>query len=178
MDIYQTTVRPILFSGLKADPEWLHQATLQGLGWLDRRADSVPTRWAQKQMRQSYCLSDPRLQQSLWGLKFANSIGLAAGFDKDGVASGVWSSFGFGFAELGTVTLQAQPGNPRPRLFRLPLDRAALNRMGFNNHGAPAMAETLRHRWGSHSQGPHSSDSDSPVSFPIGINLGKSKVTP
>jgi dihydroorotate dehydrogenase len=106
------------------------------------------------------------LQQTLWNLVFPNPVGLAAGFDKDGVAAGAWPSLGFGFAELGTVTLHAQPGNPRPRLFRLPADRAALNRMGFNNQGAAALSERLQK-----SQKPlHAS--------PIGVNLGKSKMTP
>jgi dihydroorotate dehydrogenase len=117
-------------------------------------------------MQQSYCLSDPRLQQSLWGISFANPVGLAAGFDKDGVASGIWSCFGFGFAELGTVTFHAQPGNPRPRLFRLIEDQAALNRMGFNNQGAAMLQERLTKRW---------SEQNHPI--PLGINLGKSKVT-
>lgn len=122
-------------------------------------------------MQSLYGYSDPRLQQSLWGLPFENPIGLAAGFDKDGVASGVWSSFGFGFAELGTVTAHAQPGNSQPRLFRLPADRAALNRMGFNNRGAAEMAVMLKQRWG---------ESDTAVArpFSLGINLGKSKITP
>ncbi|BAU42931.1 hypothetical protein [Leptolyngbya sp. O-77] len=83
------------------------------------------------------------LSQTLWGLSFQNPVGLAAGFDKDGRVAHLWQDFGFGFAELGTVTLQAQPGNPRPRLFRLPQDLAALNRMGFNNEGAAAMAARL-----------------------------------
>ena len=100
-------------------------------------------------------------------LLFKNPVGLAAGFDKNGKASGIWSSFGFGFAELGTVTLLAQPGNPRPRLFRLPMDKAALNRMGFNNDGAQVMSSKLEATW----QG-------RPRLIPIGINLGKSKVTP
>jgi dihydroorotate dehydrogenase len=106
------------------------------------------------------------LEQNLFGLNFPNPLGLAAGFDKDGIAAQIWSSFGFGFAELGTVTFVPQPGNPRPRLFRLPLDRAALNRMGFNNSGAAAMAARLAQRKQQLKQ------------IPIGINLGKSKVTP
>jgi dihydroorotate dehydrogenase len=148
VNIYRSVVRPVLFSGLKADPEWLHQQTLHTLGWLDHHHKEPSARWLQQQVGKSYCLADDRLEQQLWGLHFQNPIGLAAGFDKDGVASGVWSSFGFGFAELGTVTAIAQPGNPQPRLFRLPLDHAALNRMGFNNRWAAAMAATLQQRWG------------------------------
>ncbi|PSB17932.1 quinone-dependent dihydroorotate dehydrogenase [Phormidesmis priestleyi ULC007] len=163
-DIYPTIIRPILFSGLKADPEWLHQQTLRSLNWLDVRAPLIAKQWVLSRLNQSYCLRDDRLKQTLWGQDFSNPIGLAAGFDKDGIAANLWSGFGFGFAELGTVTFHAQPGNPRPRLFRLPVDRAALNRMGFNNQGAAALAQRL--------QGLHD------AKIPLGVNLGKSKVTP
>ena len=175
MDIYQSVIRPVLFSGLNADPEWLHQQTLSALGWLDKRHRQLPAHWLHDQLARAYCLTDDRLTQSLWGLPFRNPIGLAAGFDKDGVASGVWSSFGFGFAELGTVTFRGQPGNPLPRLFRFPLDKAVLNRMGFNNHGAAAMAETLQQRWNVPTPYPSPL---TPTPFPIGINLGKAKSTP
>lgn len=181
MDIYRSVIRPALFSGLKADPEWLHQQTLSALGWLDHYHHQPPSRWLQNQLARLYSLHDDRLMQSLWGLQFSNPIGLAAGFDKDGVASGVWSSFGFGFAELGTVTFTGQPGNPTPRLFRLPLDNAALNRMGFNNRGAAVMVATLQQRWRSEVRSQGSSPAPySPRSTPflIGINLGKSKITP
>ena len=163
-DLYRAIVRPILFSGLKADPEWLHQQTLRSLNWLDVGAPPIARQWVLSQLNQSYCLRDDRLKQTLWGQDFSNPIGLAAGFDKDGIAASLWSGFGFGFAELGTVTLHAQPGNPRPRLFRLPVDRAALNRMGFNNQGAAVLAQRL--------QGLHD------AKIPLGANLGKSKVTP
>ncbi len=166
MDLYQSGIRPILFSALKADPEWLHQQTLRLLALLDSTSDRPPTSWVQTQLQQTYCLSDAAIQQTLWGLKFPNPLGLAAGFDKDGVAASIWGSLGFGFAELGTVTFQAQPGNPRPRLFRLAQDQAALNRMGFNNRGAEALATRLLQRAGC------------PRPVPLGINLGKSKVTP
>ena len=187
MDLYQTLLRPLLFSGLKTDPEWLHQQSLKVLGWMDNgSASQLP--WLLAQMERSLSLSDPRLQQQLWGLTFANPMGLAAGFDKDGIAAGLWSRFGFGFAELGTVTFQAQPGNPQPRLFRLPLDQAVLNRMGFNNQGAAALAERLRKsgrvgEWESGRVGEESwshppIDSSTHPPFTLGINLGKSKVTP
>ena len=162
-DLYSAIIRPILFSGLKVDPEWLHQQTLRSLNWLDVGAPLVVKQWVLSQLDQSYCLRNDRLKQTLWGQDFSNPIGLAAGFDKDGIAANLWSGFGFGFAELGTVTFQAQPGNPRPRLFRLPVDRAALNRMGFNNQGAAVLAQRL--------QGLHD------AKIPLGINLGKSKVT-
>lgn len=165
MDIYKFAIRPLLFNGLKADPELLHQQTMSFLSWLESNSDRLPAKQLLAQSQRSFCFNDIRLAQKLWKVNFSNPLGLAAGFDKDGVAAGVWSSLGFGFAELGTVTLQAQPGNPRPRLFRLPQDLAALNRMGFNNYGAAAMATRL-------AQGQTRSSS------PIGINLGKSKVTP
>ena len=205
MDIYQSGIRPILFSALKADPEWLHHHTLRLLGWLARTSERPQSHWVQTQLQQVYCLSDARLEQSLWGLKFPNPLGLAAGFDKDGVATSIWGALGFGFAELGTVTLQAQPGNPRPRLFRLVEDKAVLNRMGFNNHGAEALArrlETLKVGklkqelkveslednlqpsnlpYGAQPSNLQPSNLQ-PSTFkpfvPVGINLGKSKVTP
>jgi dihydroorotate dehydrogenase len=166
VDFYQSAIRPLLFSGLRADPEWLHQQTLTSLEWLDSKAPAFVRSSTRSTLQQQYVLRDDRLVQTLWGLRFNNPLGLAAGFDKNGVAAGLWSSFGFGFAEMGTVTLHGQPGNPPPRLFRLMEDGAALNRMGFNNDGAAALADRLRARvqsgWG----------------LPLGINLGKSKVTP
>ena len=167
LDIYKVGIRPLLFTGLKTDPEWLHQQTIRVLGWLEQTGDRPPAKWVQAQLQQSFCLRDARLSQKLWGAYFPNPVGLAAGFDKDGVAALLWSSLGFGFAELGTVTLHAQPGNPRPRLFRLPQDLAALNRMGFNNSGAAAMAARLT-----------DTVKTATRPIPIGINLGKSKVTP
>ncbi|MBE9180766.1 quinone-dependent dihydroorotate dehydrogenase [Oculatella sp. LEGE 06141] len=179
MDIYQTAVRPVLFSGLKADPELLHQRSLQMLNWMDAQRDRPPIRWLHHQLQQAYCIQPVALQQTLWGLSFNNPVGLAAGFDKDGLAVGMWPNFGFGFAELGTVTLHAQPGNPKPRLFRLPSDQAALNRMGFNNQGAAALAERLsRRRLTAPFAGQTSQNGLVAGSIPIGINLGKSKITP
>ncbi len=173
MDIYQLALRPLLFSGLQADAEWLHRQVMRSLAQLDSNHTQPLAHWTQTQLHQSCTFTDPRLAQSLWGLDFANPIGLAAGFDKDGVASGVWPHFGFGFAELGTVTQHAQPGNPQPRLFRLLADQAVLNRMGFNNAGAAVMAAQLRQRWGEGVDGV-----DAKPRSPLGINLGKSKVTP
>ena len=167
MDIYKSVILPLLFTGLKSDPEWLHQQTIRVLGGIERTGHRPQALWVQAQLQQSLCVRDVRLEQKLWGASFPNPVGLAAGFDKDGVAALLWSSLGFGFAELGTVTLHAQPGNPRPRLFRLPLDKAALNRMGFNNCGAKALAARLA-----------GTVTIATRPIPIGINLGKSKVTP
>jgi dihydroorotate dehydrogenase len=104
---------------------------------------------------------DPILRNTVFGVEFPGPLGLAAGFDKDAAGVDVWGPLGFGFAEVGTVTARAQPGNPGPRLFRLPADRALLNRMGFNNHGAGnAAARLLRRRR---------------PGVPIGANIGKTK---
>lgn len=165
LDIYQIANHLVNF--FHVDPEWLHSRTINTLAWLANHSDRPPACWLEQRLQQSLCFRDPRLQQTLFGLNFPNPVGLAAGFDKDGVVTKIWSSFGFGFVEVGTVTFHPQLGNPRPRLFRLPSDLAVLNRMGFNNNGAAAMAARLAHR-----------QSQQISSIPIGINLGKSKVTP
>ena len=162
-DPYRQLIRPLLFSGLALDPEWLHDSVMQILARLGQPPRGPLQGW----LEQQFCLVDDRLHQSCWGLTFANPLGLAAGFDKDGAAARAWPLFGFGFAELGTITRLPQPGNPSPRLFRLVADRAILNRMGFNNQGATALAERLAPLW---------ADQRPPI--PIGINLGKSKLTP
>lgn len=102
---------------------------------------------------------------SILGRTFPNRIGLAAGFDKNGIAPHLWSRLGFGFAELGTVTARPQPGNPRPRMFRLPVERAVVNRLGFNNLGAEAVARQLAGRLAVR------------PAIPIGLNIGCSKVS-
>jgi len=104
---------------------------------------------------------DPALRVRALGLDFPGPLGLAAGFDKDARGAAVLGAIGFGFVEVGTVTAHAQPGNPKPRLFRLMADRAIVNRMGFNNHGAAAASRRLRHR-------------DKKVI--VGVNIGKTKV--
>ncbi|MEQ1501746.1 MAG: quinone-dependent dihydroorotate dehydrogenase [Myxococcota bacterium] len=109
----------------------------------------------------------PALRRDVAGIPFAGPVGLAAGLDKDGRAIPVWGALGFGFVEVGTVTAHPQPGNPRPRLFRYPAERAIVNRMGFNNAGSAALADRLRRlrergRW---------------PTVPVGANVGKSKVT-
>ncbi|MGD1859710.1 MAG: quinone-dependent dihydroorotate dehydrogenase [Leptolyngbyaceae cyanobacterium] len=172
VDWYQQIVRPFLFQGVQADPEWLHQRTLAVLNQLatakaDKPIQSTANSWLQQVLSDRCQYRDARLSQLLWGLSFANPLGLAAGFDKDGMAAPAWALMGFGYAELGTVTYHAQPGNPPPRLFRLPQDQAALNRMGFNNQGAAHLAARLQRHW-----------QQQPSAIPIGINLGKSKITP
>jgi dihydroorotate dehydrogenase len=107
--------------------------------------------------------ADPVLASTVFGVRFPGPLGLAAGFDKDGTGLLTWGALGFGYAEVGTVTAHPQPGNPAPRLFRLPADRALLNRMGFNNRGAGALALRLAHYR---------------PEVPIGVNIGKTKTTP
>ena len=113
--------------------------------------------------------NNTNLNQIIFGSHFKNPVGLAAGFDKNGVGAGLWSYFGFGFAELGTITWHAQKGNPKPRLFRIAKEKAALNRMGFNNEGAEQFLKTIEKQ-----------KIPAPGKRPcvLGINLGKSKITP
>jgi dihydroorotate dehydrogenase len=118
---------------------------------------------ARRQLSRRLAPTDPVLASTVFGAHFPGPLGLAAGFDKDGVGLNAWGALGFGYAEIGTVTAHPQPGNPTPRLFRLPADRALLNRLGFNNHGAAALAAKLA---------AHSPD------VPIGVNIGKTKATP
>ncbi|WP_036485605.1 quinone-dependent dihydroorotate dehydrogenase [Myxosarcina sp. GI1] len=156
---------PLLLSAVKGDPETAHRQLLKTLHKIETSRNSAWANLAIKQLEKSFVVNDSRLQQSLWGSNFNNPLGLAPGFDKDATAAGIWSSLGFGFAELGAVTLHSQPGNPRPRMFRLPEDKAALNRMGANNLGAAVMADTLKQTW-----------QRKPRTIPIGINLCKSKI--
>ncbi|ASZ09738.1 quinone-dependent dihydroorotate dehydrogenase [Chitinophaga pendula] len=147
-------IKKILF---RVSPEKIHHQVMHGLKW----AHSLPLG---KQLIGKFCSSNtPGLERELWGLRFKNPVGLAAGFDKDGKYTDELASLGFGFVEIGTVTPLPQPGNELPRLFRLPTDQALINRMGFNNEGATAAAKRLRKR-----------KSD----IIIGGNIGKNKVTP
>jgi dihydroorotate dehydrogenase len=155
--LYRNLARPALFS---LDPEEAHQRTLKLLGWAGRHS-------LFQEILASFFLPAP-LPVQVFGLDFPNPVGLAAGMDKYGEAVSIWESLGFGFCELGGVTWEPQSGNPCPRIFRLPEERALINRMGFNNPGAEALAARLGEwkeagRWPRH---------------PVGINLGKSKNTP
>ena len=138
-------------------PERIHTLVFAGL-----RGVTAPAALRRRAER-TLGPADPALASTVFGVRFPGPLGLAAGFDKDGRGLNTWGALGFGYAEVGTVTAQAQPGNPTPRLFRLPADRALLNRMGFNNHGAGELALQLAR----HSPG-----------IPIGVNIGKTKVTP
>lgn len=151
--VYKAGLRPVLFNLHGKDPERVHETMVSTLSKLPAGA-SAP-------------VVDP---VEVAGIRFPNRVGLAAGMDKDGLAAAAWARLGFGFAELGTVTGLAQPGNEKPRVFRLRDSHAVINRMGFNNHGAFAMAEHLHHigvRRGNNRAG-----------LPLGISIGKTKAVP
>jgi dihydroorotate dehydrogenase len=153
---YERFVRPILFS---LSPETAHNLAIRNL----RAASSLPA-----VLRGLGRFKPPEKPKTVFGLTFPNPIGLAAGFDKNGVAIPAWAALGFGFVEIGTVTAKAQPGNPKPRIFRYPAQGALINRLGFNNDGADAVSARLRKLRGS-GRWP---------AIPVGINIGKSKITP
>ncbi|BAQ62877.1 dihydroorotate dehydrogenase [Geminocystis sp. NIES-3708] len=157
---------PVFFASLQSNPEFAHIQSLNLLQKLSYQTNNALGKWIIQEMEKSFCYSHPSLSQSLWDLNFSHPLGLAPGFDKNAQGAGIWSSFGFSFAELGAVTLHSQMGNPSPRMFRLPADKAILNRMGANNDGAEAIAERLQKTWQRHSR-----------TIPIGINLCKSKIT-
>ena len=138
-------------------PERIHTLVFAGL-----RTATAP-RPLRRRLTRWMGPTDPVLESTVFGVRFPGPVGLAAGFDKDGTGLNTWGALGFGYAEVGTVTARPQPGNPRPRMFRLPDDRALLNRMGFNNRGAGELALRLTR---------HTSD------VPIGVNIGKTKATP
>ncbi|MBI5595937.1 MAG: quinone-dependent dihydroorotate dehydrogenase [Elusimicrobia bacterium] len=152
MSLYTALIRPLLF---RLDEESAHEAAAAALAL----AGSLPG--AQGLLRAAFAHADPSLETTVWGLRFPNPVGLAAGFDKDARLVGALPALGFGFVEVGTVTLEPQPGNPRPRLMRLPEARALLNRMGFNNAGAEAMAARLKGLGAR--------------AVPIGVNIGLNK---
>jgi dihydroorotate dehydrogenase len=157
--LYSALARPLLFA---LDAERAHNLTMAAL-----RVPVVPSLLAAAAAR-----DDPRLHQQLFGVTFRSPVGLAAGLDKQGIALHAWSALGFGFAEIGTVTPRPQPGNPRPRLFRLRDDRAVINRFGFNSDGADAVSRNL-----SRALGPNASvRTHQPLR--IGINIGRNKTTP
>lgn len=154
---YRTLVRPWLFA---QDSERIHNRTLRALG-LASRTPLLPGLAAA-------FYAAPELPIEAFGLRFPNPVGLAAGMDKLAEAVPMWQSLGFGFSELGGVTRHAQPGNDRPRMFRVVPDEALINRMGFNNPGAESFAAALE-RWRASGRWPR---------HPVGVNLGKSKITP
>ena len=151
--LYRSILRPLLF---RLPPEAAHELALHSLNL------ALGTRAAREVAAQHFRRA-PFGKLERFGVSFENPVGLAAGFDKNGVAAESLAALGFGFIEVGTVTHRAQTGNPRPRLFRLPLDRALINRQGFNNEGAAALAHHLK---------------DHRPACVLGINIGKSRVVP
>ncbi len=160
MSAYERLLRPALFRSGGGDPEKVHEGTLRTLARLGSLppARAAGARW----------LGRHRRPVRLAGIAFPGRVGLAAGMDKNGIAARSWAGLGFGFAELGTVTALGQPGNERPRLFRLPQSAALINRMGFNNEGAGTLAARLGAagiRRGNGAAG-----------IPLGISIGKTKI--
>jgi dihydroorotate dehydrogenase len=158
--IYQHVLRPLLF---RLDAERAHEIAMQ---WLAACSGNGALHTILQAMVGR--ADDRSLAREVFGVRFPNPIGLAAGFDKNGAALRAWEVLGFGFVEAGTITAKAQPGNDRPRLFRYPEQRAIVNCLGFNNRGADALAADFARLRGS-GRWP---------SIPVGINIGKSKVTP
>ena len=156
--------RPLLF---RLDPETAHHLTLQSV----RLAGALPpSRWVLQAL-----FNAPEKPVEVFGLKFKNPVGLAAGYDKDGVAVRGLAALGFGHLEIGTVTLRPQPGNPKPRVFRLVEDQAVINRMGFPGLGAEFAQNQLQRVI----DGRRSRGAPGKASLPIiGVNLGKNKDTP
>jgi dihydroorotate dehydrogenase len=168
-NIYKNLVTPILKKDVGIDAEYLTNFSLSLLTFSSKNRNWPLISRVIKSLNQEFCVVDKRLHQKICGIDFCNPVGLAAGFDKNGNAANIWKDFGFGFAEIGTVTKFAQSGNPKPRLFRLAKEQAALNRMGFNNHGAENLVKNFlkqnvdlkKHR----------------KNNCLGINFGKSKIT-
>jgi len=156
--LYKQLLRPILFRLGRGDAEGAHERTVALLAAASR------SRLLLGAVERAFAFSHPALARNVFGLRFPNPLGLAAGMDKDGAALPAWAALGFGFVEVGTVTWHAQPGDPRPRLFRLPEREALINRMGFNNAGAAALAARLA--------------AAPALRVPLGISIGKSKATP
>jgi dihydroorotate dehydrogenase len=154
--LYDRFLKPILFS---MDPETVHEMAITTLNTLSR----FP--WLLELVPRA---GDHGLSKELFGIRFPNPVGLAAGFDKNGMALPAWAALGFGFIEIGTITAQAQVGNPRPRIFRIPEAEALINRLGFNNQGVEKIAVRLEELH----------QSSNWPSIPVGINLGKSKIVP
>ena len=167
--IYETLLYPILSKDKGPDAECLSQIALKTLSQFSKYQSKPLTSYILRLIAQDLQRINSRLSQELFGCNFRNPIGIAAGFDKDGIAAGIWEHLGFGFAELGTITWHAQSGNKKPRLFRLAKEKAALNRMGFNNRGARVMRETLE------KQNLLNKEINKNI---FGLNIGKSKITP
>jgi len=168
-NFYKNLITPILKKDTGIDAESLTNFSLSLLSFSSNNRNSPLVSRIIKNLNQEFCVVDKRLHQKICGIDFCNPVGLAAGFDKNGNAANIWKDFGFGFAEIGTVTKLAQSGNPKPRLFRLAKEEAALNRMGFNNNGAENLVKNfLKQDVGLKKNRKNNC---------LGINFGKSKIT-
>ena len=168
-NLYKNLITPVLRNDAGIDAEYLTNLSLNLLSFSSNKRNWPFIASFIKNLNKEFCVIDSRLNQKICGINFYNPVGLAAGFDKNGIAANIWKDFGFGFAEIGTVTKFSQPGNPKPRLFRLAEEQAALNRMGFNNNGAEELVENFI------KQG--ITFRNNRKSTCLGINFGKSKVT-
>ncbi len=168
-NIYKNLVTPILKKDIGIDAEYLTNFSLSLLTFSSNNRNWPLISRIIKSLNQEFCVVDKRLHQKICGINFCNPVGLAAGFDKNGNAANIWKDFGFGFAEIGTVTKFAQSGNPKPRLFRLAKEQAALNRMGFNNNGAENLVKNFLKQ--------NVDLKKNRKNNCLGINFGKSKIT-
>ena len=149
MNLYKAVVRPVLF---KFSADYAHELTINSAGFISRQA------WLTHLISMLYCTTDRRLHQKIWGLHFNSPVGLAAGFDKNGTAIPLMESLGFGFLEIGSITANANTGNPKPRSFRLPEDLSLINRLGLNNDGAKTVVKRLQ---------------NDEFRIPLGVNIAK-----
>ena len=168
-NLYNNLITPILKKDSGIDAEYLTNLSLSLLSFSSRKRNWPVLSSILKNLNEEFSIVDERLKQNICGINFSNPVGLAAGFDKNGKAANIWKDFGFGFAEIGTVTKFAQYGNPKPRLFRLAEEEAALNRMGFNNNGAENLVKNFL------DQGIEFKKNRKNIC--LGINFGKSKIT-
>ncbi len=168
-NIYKNLITPILKKDVGIDAEYLTNFSLSLLTFSSNNRNWPLISRIIKSLNQEFSVIDKRLHQKICGIDFCNPVGLAAGFDKNGDAANIWKDFGFGFAEIGTVTKFAQPGNPKPRLFRLAKEQAALNRMGFNNNGAENLVKNFLKQ--------NIDLKKDRKNNCLGINFGKSKIT-
>jgi len=149
MNIYKSAIRPFLF---KLSADYAHEVTIEAACYANKQ------KWITGPIKKLYKKSDPRLHQKIWGLHFNNPVGLAAGFDKNGIAINLMEAFGFGFLEVGSITANACTGNPKPRSFRLPNDQSLINRLGLNNDGAKTVVKRLK---------------KCKKEIPVGVNIAK-----
>jgi len=149
MNLYKATIRPFLF---KLPADYAHEITIEAVSYANKQ------RWITGPINKLFRKADSRLHQKIWGLHFNNPVGLAAGFDKNGIALNLMEALGFGFLEVGSISANACTGNPKPRSFRLPVDNSLINRLGLNNDGAKTVVKRLKKY---------------EKNIPVGVNIAK-----